>query len=82
MRKGEATFFEIAGVHRRYHCPQSRTLFLGRAPDRYRTAEGAVLEAIEAGLAQARPGNRAEDIANAFNAALNARGFEKDSRCG
>ncbi len=82
MREGEATFFEIAGVHRRYHCPQSRTLFLGQAPDRYRAAEGAVLEAIEAGLAQAQPGNRAEDIANAFNAALNARGFEKDSRCG
>ena len=82
MRAGEATFFEIAGAHRRYQCPQSRTLFLGEAPDRYRRAEAAVLEAVEAGLAQARPGNRAQDIANAFNAALNARGFEKDSRCG
>ena len=25
MRSGEATFFEIAGVYRRYHCPLSRT---------------------------------------------------------
>ena len=37
---------------------------------------------MAAGLAEARPGNHAEDIANAFNATLNRLGFEKDSRCG
>ncbi|KAF0675262.1 M24 family metallopeptidase [Profundibacterium mesophilum] len=79
---GEATFFEIAGAHRRYHCPQSRTLFFGEPPALYRRAENAVLEATQAGLAMARPGNFCEDIANAFNAKLNALGFEKDSRCG
>ncbi len=82
MASGEATFFEIAGCYRRYHCPQSRTLFLGEPPETYRRAEAAVLEAVEAGLAQAKPGNFCEDIANAFNAKLNALGFEKDSRCG
>jgi ectoine hydrolase len=82
MRAGESTFFEIAGVHRRYHCPQSRTLFFGAVPDLYRHAEEAVLEATEAGLSQCFPGARAEDVANAFNAALNKRGFEKDNRCG
>lgn len=82
MRAGESTFFELAGVHRRYHCPQSRTLFFGHVPDLYRHAEDAVLEATEAGLAQCHPGARAEDVANAFNAALNRRGFHKDNRCG
>ncbi|MBT0959110.1 M24 family metallopeptidase [Alphaproteobacteria bacterium KMM 3653] len=82
MKTGEATFFEIAGAHRRYQCPQSRTLFLGEAPRKYRDAEAAVLDAIEAGLEQAKPGNQAQDIANAFNATLNKAGFEKDSRCG
>lgn len=82
LRRGESNFFEIAGAHRRYHCPQSRTLFFGPPPDIYRRAENAVLEAMEAGLAQARPGNRCEDVANAFNATLNKLGFEKDSRCG
>lgn len=82
MKKGEATFFEIAGAHRRYQCPQSRTLFLGDAPQKYRDAEQAVLDAIDAGLEQAKPGNQAQDIANAFNATLNKAGFEKDSRCG
>lgn len=82
LQKGEATFFEIAGVYRRYHAPQSRTLFLGEPPAKYREAESAVLEAVEAGMAQAKPGNLAQDIANAFNATLNKLGFEKDSRCG
>lgn len=82
LRPGESTFFEIAGAHKRYQCPQSRTLFLGKPPQKYLDAEKAVLEAVEAGLAQARPGNLCEDIAAAFNGTLNKLGFEKDSRCG
>lgn len=82
MQEGEATFFEIAGVVRRYHCPQSRTLFLGSMPAHYAEAEKAVLEATDAGLDKAKPGNTCEDIANAFNATLNRLGFQKDSRCG
>ncbi|MEM1264620.1 MAG: M24 family metallopeptidase [Pseudomonadota bacterium] len=79
---GEATFFEIAGVHRRYHAPQSRTIWFGSPPDHFRRAEAAVLAGLEAGFAVARPGNRAEDIAAAFNATLRGHGFEKDNRCG
>ncbi len=82
MQKGECTFFEIAGVYKRYHCPQSRTLFLGKPPQKYLDAEKAVHEAVVAGLEQAKPGNLCEDIANAFNATLNRLGFEKDNRCG
>ena len=82
FKTGECTFFEIAGAYRHYQCPQSRTLFLGDAPQKYLDAEKAVLEAVEAGLEQAKPGNRCEDIANAFNTTLNKLGFEKDSRCG
>jgi len=82
MVKGEATFFEIAGAHRRYQCPQSRTLFLGEVPQKYRDAEAAVLDAIAAGLEQAKPGNQAQDIANAFNDTLGKAGFNKDGRCG
>ena len=82
LRVGESTFFEIAGAHRRYQCPQSRTLFLGTPPQKYLDAAKAVLEATEAGLEQAKPGNLCEDIARAFNARLNLLGFQKDSRCG
>jgi len=82
LATGETTFFEIAGVHRRYHCPQSRTLFLGDLPQKYRDAEIAVLSAVEAALEVAKPGNRCEDVAIAFNETLNRFGFVKESRCG
>ena len=79
---GEGTFFEIAGVHHRYHCPLSRTVFLGTPPRKFREAEAAVAEGLDAGLAAARPGNTCEDIALAFFRVLKAHGFEKDSRAG
>ena len=82
FKKGEATFFEIAGAYRRYQCPQSRTVFLGTPPQKYLDAEKAVLEAVEAGLEQAKPGNACEDIAIAFYDTLISHGFEKDSRTG
>lgn len=82
MREGEGTFFEIAGCYKRYHCPLSRTLFLGRPTQAFLDAEKAVLEGMEAGLAAARPGNTCEDIANAFFAILKKHGITKDNRTG
>ena len=82
MREGEGTFFEIAGAYRRYHCPLSRTVFLGTPTQTFLDAEKAVLEGMEAGLDVARSGNRCEDIANAFFAVLKKNGIEKDNRTG
>ncbi len=82
LKQGESTFFEIAGAHRRYQCPQSRTLFLGDVPKKYLEAEKAVLEAVDAGLEKAKPGNFCEDIAIAFFDTLEKHGFRKDSRTG
>ncbi|MEZ5750643.1 MAG: M24 family metallopeptidase [Paracoccaceae bacterium] len=82
MQAGEVHFFEIAGVYKRYHCPQSRTLFFGEPPAKYRRAEEAVQAASAAALAQAKPGNQCQDIAAAFYDTLNAHGFHKDSRTG
>jgi ectoine hydrolase len=82
MKSGEGTFFEIAGCYRRYHCPLSRTVFLGKPMPKYLDAEKATLEGMEAGLAAAKPGNVCEDIANAFFAVLNKYGIVKDNRAG
>jgi ectoine hydrolase len=82
LRTGEGTFFEIAGCYNRYHCPLSRTIFLGKPPQNFLDAEKATLEGMEAGLAAAKPGNCCEDIANAFLAVLNRQGIIKDSRAG
>ena len=82
MRQGEGTFFEIAGCYNRYHCPVSRTVFLGRPTQEFLDAEKATLEGMEAGLAAARPGACCEDIANAFFAVLRKHGIVKDNRTG
>lgn len=82
MKSGEGTFFEIAGVVHRYHCPLSRTVFLGKPTRIFLDAEKAVLEGMEAGLEKARAGNTCEDIALAFFDVLKTYGIEKDNRTG
>ncbi len=82
MKVGEGTFFEIAGCYHRYHCPLSRTVFLGKPTQAFLDAEKATLEGMEAGLAAAKPGNSCEDIANAFFAVLKRYGIVKDNRTG
>ncbi len=82
MRAGEGTFFEIAGCHKRYHCPLSRTVFLGKPDQKFLDGEKAVLEGMEAGLDKAKAGNTCEDIAAAFFAVLKNHGIVKDNRTG
>ncbi|WP_157018927.1 ectoine hydrolase DoeA [Mesorhizobium xinjiangense] len=82
MQKDEGTFFEIAGCFNRYHCPLSRTVYLGKPTRAFLDAEKATLEGMEAGLEAARPGNTCEDIANAFFAVLKKHGIVKDNRTG
>ncbi|MEO0751006.1 MAG: M24 family metallopeptidase [Pseudomonadota bacterium] len=82
MQSGEATFFELSGVYRRYHAPLCRTVYLGTPPDAVRRAEEAQIDGIEAGLNAARAGNRTCDIANAFLGVLRKHGIHREGRCG
>jgi ectoine hydrolase len=82
FRKDEGTFFEIAGCHRRYHCPLSRTVYLGRPPQKFLDAEKAVIEGIAAALEAARPGALCEDVEAAWRKVIARYGIEKESRCG
>ena len=82
LEAGDITFFEIAGCHKRYHCPMSRTISLGKPPQKYLDAEKAVLDAMHAGLENARPGKTCEDVAIAFFDTLEKHGFNKDNRTG
>jgi ectoine hydrolase len=82
MKLDSGTFFEIAGCHKRYHCPLSRTLYLGKPPQKYLDAAQALQDGIAAGMEAARPGGRCEDIAAALNRVLAAAGLSKDGRCG
>lgn len=82
MKTGEATFFELSGVYRRYHAPLCRTVFLGTPPQDMLDAEKAQIEGIEAGLDAARAGNRTCDIANAFLGVLAKHGIKREGRMG
>ena len=82
FKAGEGTFFEVAGCYKRYHCPLSRTVFLGQPTRTFLDAEKAILEGMDAGLEKARAGNVCEDIANAFFAVLKRYGIVKDNRTG
>lgn len=47
IRPDESIFFELAGVHKRYHCPLARTYYLGKPiPPLILDAEGAVLDGV------------------------------------
>ncbi|MGJ8587464.1 MAG: M24 family metallopeptidase [Yoonia sp.] len=82
FKRGEGTFFELAGCYRRYHIPFCRSVFLGTPPDFLKRAEAALVEGLEAGLDAARAGNRAQDIAFALAAPMERAGIERGARCG
>ncbi|WP_319005603.1 M24 family metallopeptidase [Pararhizobium sp. YC-54] len=82
LRSGESIFFELAGVHKRYHSPLSRTFYLGKPDQKFVDAEKAVLEGMAAGLEVAVAGNACEDVAHAYYAAIERHGLKKPSRCG
>lgn len=82
FKRGEATFFEIAGCYRRYHTPFCRTVFLGKPPQYLVEAEKALVEGLEAGFETARPGNRACDVANALHDSLRKVGIKRSAHCG
>lgn len=82
LKSGEGTFFEIAGCYNRYHCPLSRTVFLGKPPKVFVEGEKAVLEGMAAGLDAARAGNTCEEFAGAFYSVLGKYGIHKDGRTG
>ena len=60
---GEGTFIEIAGCYRRYHCPLSRTVFLGKPPQKFLdTREGDRRRPRGRARGAAKPGNTCEEV--------------------
>lgn len=82
LERGAGTFFEIAGVHKHYHVPLCRTVYLGTPPQHFYDAEKALIDSIAAGMAAATPGNTCEDMHRAFITELRSHGFDKESRAG
>ncbi len=82
FKADEGTFLEMAGCHRRYHCPLCRTIYLGKPPEKFLDAEKAVIEGIEAALEAAKPGSTCEEVEAAWRKVINRHGIEKETRSG
>ena len=82
LESNAGTFFEIAGVHKHYHVPLCRTIYLGTPPQHFYDAEQALIASIAAGMDAARPGNTCQDMHRAFITELRSHGFDKESRAG
>ena len=78
----EATIIELSGVYKRYHAPMARTVLLGK-PDQLKIdTMKKTIEALDAGISVTKPGNTANDVAQAFWKVLDKYGIEKKSRTG
>jgi len=80
--KGEATIIEVSGVYKRYHCPMARTVLLGEKNQKKIDTMKATNEALDAGIAETKPGNTADDVAQKFWGVLDKYGIKKESRTG
>ena len=64
--EGEATIIELSGVYKRYHAPMARTVLLGK-PDQLKIdTMKKTIEALQAGIDATKPGNKVDDVAQAF----------------
>jgi ectoine hydrolase len=79
---GEATILELAGCHRRYHCPMARTVFLGEPPRRLADTARITVEGLQAALDAVGPGVTCEQVEAAWRAHISRHGLEKSSRIG
>jgi ectoine hydrolase len=73
---------EIAGARRRYHAPLTRTMHLGKPPQKIADLAKIVVEGVDAGLAKAKTGSTAADVEAAWQAVLRKHGLKKESRVG
>ncbi len=80
--EGEASIIEISGVYKKYHCPMARTVLLGKPDQKKIDTMKRTREALQAGIDVTKPGNTANDVAQAFWKVLDKYGIEKKSRTG
>ncbi len=82
FRSGEATILELAGCHRRYHCPMARTLHLGKPPQKLADTAAIVVEGTNLALEAIKPGVLAEEVEAVWRGHIAKHGLEKESRIG
>ena len=80
--EGEASIIEISGVYKKYHCPMASTVLLGKPDQKKIDTMKRTREALRPGIDVTKPGNTADEVAQAFWKVLDKYGIEKKSRTG
>lgn len=80
--QGDLVLLELCGVRFRYHCPLSRTVYIGTPPEKLRKVADTVLKGVEETLAFIRPGVTAEEVEARWRKAIEGSGVVKPSRLG
>ena len=80
--QGEGTIIELSGVKNRYHCPLSRTVYLGKPDQKTIDTMSITIEGVETAIMNIKPGKTTHDVAKSFWDVLSKYGLEKDSRLG
>ena len=79
---GTVVFFEIAGCHKRYHCPMSRNACIGEPSAEVRRAEEITIMGLQEALSTIKAGVTCEEVEAAWRGVLAKHGYEKESRIG
>jgi Xaa-Pro aminopeptidase len=80
--KGEPTILRLAGCRLRYHCPQTRTVFLGKPPRELLDAANLALDGLDKVIGVAAPGLTCEEVESVWRGIVAKAGMTSDSRIG
>jgi Xaa-Pro dipeptidase len=81
-QQNDVVLLELCGARHRYHCPLSRTLFLGDPPEDLRQTADGVVQGLQETLAFIQPGVTAEAVEERWRQAIAHTGVVKPSRVG
>lgn len=78
----ELVIIELAGCHKRYHSPMSRTVSLGKPTEEATEAASVLVEGINSVIEFVRPGVTCEEVEKVWNDVISKYGIVKESRIG
>lgn len=81
-QSGDIVLLELAGARHHYHCPISRTLFLGKPPVELEKIASAVIEGLNRTIDFIAPGVTAEEVEAKWRQSIAGTGINKPSRVG
>lgn len=81
-KKDDIVLLELAGARHHYHCPISRTMYLGTPPDELQHVADVVINGLNKTLDSIKPGVSAEEVEETWRGCLKGTGVEKPSRVG